>query len=152
MCSPPAPETDDDLKHLADSLDVLAQSTNAQGRDSGLARIHASKFYVLANAMDSFVKMSQDLIDEFVTRGDLVGARQLIEEHLLPVVIEQRMLDKIVSVRSQYAVILGYCGEHDAAAAELARLAPYRPGLTAAQNAEIDNQCELVVHLRRNRG
>ena len=146
------PTLHDDLKHLADSLDVVARSANAQGRDAGLARVHALKFYCLANAMDSFVKISQDLVDEFVARGDPVGARQVIEEHLLPVVLEQRMLDKIVLVRSQYAVILGYCGEHDAAAEELERLAPYRSGLTAEQNAELDNQRRLVAHLRRSRG
>ena len=99
--------------------------------------------------MDSFVKVNQDLVDEFVGRGDYVGARQVIEDHLLPAVIELKMLAKIVPVRSQYAVVLGYCGEHDAADAEFDRLAPYRPGLTFEQRAEIDNQRRLATHLRQ---
>jgi AAA domain len=145
----PTETLNSDLKHLADSLDVVARATNAQGRDSGLARVHAAKFYGLANAVDSFIKVNQDLVDEFVGRSDYIGARQVIEEHLLPMVVGHRVLDKIVSVRSQYAVVLGYCGEYDAADAELARLDPYRPGLTPIQRAEIDNQLELVARLRR---
>ena len=145
----PTPTLQDDLKHLADALDVVARTSNAQGRDSGLARVHAAKFYGLAHAMDSLVKVSQDLVNEFVGRSDYVGARQVIEENLLPVVVEHKLLDKIVSVRSQYAVVLAYCGEYQAAEAELTRLDPYRPGLSALQRAEIDNQREFVAQLRR---
>ena len=141
----------DDLKHLADTLDLLAKAVNGQGRDSGLARIHAAKFYGLANAIESFVKVNQDLVDEFIGRSDYVGARQVMEEHLLPAVIENKVLDKMVGVRSQYAVVLGYCGEYDAADQELARLEPYRPGLSATQRAEIDNQRRLLDELRRQK-
>lgn len=145
----PTPTLQDDLKHLADALDMVARTSNAQGRDSGFARVHAAKFYGLAHAIDSLVKVSQDLVDEFVSRSDYVGARQVIEENLLPVVVEHTMFDKIVSVRSQYAVVLAYCGEHQAAEAELTRLDPYRPGLSAMQLAEIESQRELVARLRR---
>lgn len=144
----PSPSLQDDMKHLADSLDIVARATNAQGRDAVLARVHAAKFYDLANAVDSFVNINQDLVDEFVGREDYVGARQVIEDHLLPAVINYRMLDKLVSVRSQYAVVLGYCGDFDAADAEFARLAAYEPGLTANQHREIENQRELIVKLR----
>ncbi|WP_235823465.1 YecA family protein [Azohydromonas sediminis] len=133
---------------MADALDVVARTSNAQGRDSGLARVHAAKFYGLANAIDSVVKISQDLVDEFVARSDYVGARQVIEGHLLPVVIEHRMFDKLISVRSQYAVVLAYCGEHQAAEAELTRLDRYLPGLHAIQRTEIENQRALVATLR----
>lgn len=139
----------DDLKHLADTLDLLAKAVNGQGRDSGIARVHAAKFYGLANAIDSFVKVNQDLVDEFIGRSDYVGARQVMEEHLLPVVKEHKVLDKMVGVRSQYAVVLGYCGDYDSADREFARLEAYRPGLTAIQRAEIDGQRGLVDELRR---
>lgn len=145
----PSTTLHDDLKHLADSLDMVAIVSNAQGRGSGLARVHAAKFYALANALDSFVKVNQDLVDEFVGRGDYIGARQVIEQHLLPVVVGHRMLAHLVSVRSQYAVVLGYCGEYDSANAELDRLEPYRAGLTEQQEAEIQRQRELVGQLRR---
>lgn len=139
----------DDLKHLADSLDVLAKAVNGQGRDSGLARVHAAKFYGLANAIDSFIKVNQDLVDEFVGRSDYIGARQVMEEHLLPAVVAHKILDKIVGVRSQYAVVLGYCGEYDAADDEFARLDAYRPGLSSTQAAELEGQRALVDNLRR---
>lgn len=145
----PTPTLHDDLKHLADTLDVVARTSNAQGQDSGFARIHAAKFYSLANAVDSFINVTQDLVDEFVGRGDYVGARQVIEQQLLPVVIEQRMLSRIVAVRSQYAVVLGYCRDYDAADAEFARLDPYLAGLAHEQRAEIDNQRRLVAIQRR---
>lgn len=138
----------DDLKHLADSLDVCAKCANVQGRDSGLARVHAAKFYGLANAISSFINVNQDLVDEFIGRSDYVGAREVIEQHLLPVVLEHKMMEKILSVRSQYAVVLAYCGDYDSADAELARLDPYRLGLSQNQCAEIDNQKRLVVELR----
>ena len=146
------PETEsvtDDLKHLADSLDVLAKAVNGQGRDSRLARVHAAKFYGLANAIDSFIKVNQDLVDEFVGRSDYIGARQVMEEHLLPAVVAHKILDKIVGVRSQYAVVLGYCGEYDAADDEFARLDAYRPGLSSTQAAELEGQRALVDNLRR---
>lgn len=143
----PTPTLHDDLKHLADSLDIVARATNAQGRDAVFARIHAAKFYKLANALDSYVNVSQDLVDEFLGRGDVIGARQVIEETLLPVVLEHQMLGKLVQVRSQYAVVLGYCGDHDAASKELERIAPYRAGLAAEQQAELDNQRKLVTYL-----
>ncbi len=88
-------------------------------------------------------------MDEFVGRADFIGARQVMEEHLLPAVVAHKMVDKIVGVRSQYAVVLGYCGEYDAAEDELARLDAYRPGLSAAQAAELDAQRALVSNLRR---
>jgi hypothetical protein len=147
----PSPTLHDDLKHLADSLDIVARATNAQGRDAVLARVHAVKFYAAANAVDSFVKLSQDLVDELVGRGDYVGARQVIEENLLPAVIEHKMLDKVVSVRSQYAVVLGYSGHYDAANAEFARLDAYGPGLTPYQRGEIENQRRLVARLQHRR-
>jgi hypothetical protein len=140
---------EDDLKHLADSLDLLAKAINGQGRDSGLARVHAAKFYGLANAIESFVKVNQDLVDEFVGRSDYIGARQIMEQHLLPAVIEHKVLGKMVGVRSQYAVVLGYCGEYDAADREFAQLEAYRPGLTEAQLAEMKGQRKLVDDLRR---
>jgi hypothetical protein len=138
----------DDLKHLADCLDLQAHAANKLGRHSGLARIHAMKFYSMANALDSFVRVGQDLVDEFVGRSDYIGARDVFERNLLPTVIGQKMVSRIVPVRSQYAVVLAYCGAHDAAAAEMASLAPYEAGLDAKGQEELRNQRGLVAWLR----
>jgi hypothetical protein len=77
----------DDLKHLADCLDLQAHSLNKIGRHSHLARIHAMKFYTMANALDSYVRVGQDLVDEFLSRHDYIGARDVLERNVLPTVI-----------------------------------------------------------------
>ena len=50
----------DDLKHLADSLDLQSKAVKATGNDPGLAPIHAMKFYSMAQSLDSFVRASPD--------------------------------------------------------------------------------------------
>jgi hypothetical protein len=139
----------DDLKHLADCLDLQAHALSEMGRHSHLARIHAMKFYSMANALDSYVRVGQDLVDEFVARHDYIGARDVLERNVLPTVIEQKMVSRIVPVRSHYAVVLAYCGDHDAAAAEMAKLAPYEPGLTPEGQYELREQRRLITRLRQ---
>src|SRR5690606_26483172 len=69
----------DDIKHLADSLDVLAKARDAQGRPSPFARIHALKFYDLARAPDSLFRVGQDLVDQFIRQRDFDGALNMME-------------------------------------------------------------------------
>ncbi len=138
----------DDLKHLADCLDLSARSSSAIGEDSGFARVHAFKFYAMANAVDSALKVGQDLVDEFIGRGDPVGARQVLEGSLLPSAIRAKMVDRIVPLRGQYAVVLAHCGEFAAAEAEMARLVPYESGLPDIGRKELRNQRRLIESLR----
>ncbi|MGJ8619784.1 MAG: hypothetical protein ACSHWN_05585 [Methylophilaceae bacterium] len=138
----------EDIKHLADSLELLALILNKKGLDARLLRIHAMKFYEIANAPDSLIRVGQDMTDEFITQNDFVGARESIEKFVLPHVIAHNMINKLVAVRSQYAVILAYCGEHNAADAEMARLAPYESGFSELQKSEIDGQLRIIKQLR----
>jgi len=138
----------DDLKHLADSLELLALLTKELGRTERLARIHAMKFYALVGAVDSLVRVGQDAADDFVYVHDFEGAREVLEQHVLPTVINANMLDRVVGVRSQYAVVLAYCGNVDAADQEMARLEPYAPGFSDKQRAEIAGQKELIAQQR----
>ena len=78
----------DNLKHLADCLDLHTAAVNAVGSDSPFGRIDAMKFYQMAVAPDSLVRVGQDLVDEFVGRNDFVGAREFIETNLLPNVLQ----------------------------------------------------------------
>jgi tetratricopeptide (TPR) repeat protein len=137
----------DDLKHLADSLDLHAQACHAAGTASPFGRIHAMKFYEMARAFDSLIRVGQDLADDFVERHDFVGARQVIENNLLPMLARLKLLDRIVPVRSQYAVVLAYCGDFDAAKAEMARLLPYRDGLNEEDRDTLTKQSNLVARL-----
>jgi hypothetical protein len=138
----------DDLKRLADCLYLQAHALEALGRQERFERLHAMKFYLMARALDSYVKVGQELVDEFVGRNDYKGARDVLEGHLLPVVLDQKLVSHIVPVRSQYAVVLAFDGEHDAAAAEMAKLAPYESGLSVKGQRELQNQRRLIARLK----
>ena len=142
------PSLTDDLKHLADSLVLLAQATNSLGKDAVFARIHAMKFYGLATAVNSLISVGQDLVDEFIERGDYHGSREVIEQHVLPAIKDFGMMERMLSVRGQYAVVLAYCGEYGAAEAEVARLEAYGRGLLPNQRSELESQKELILGLR----
>jgi hypothetical protein len=145
-------ETDslpDDLKHLADCLDLYAIASNASGVVPAFARIHAMKFYHLAQSPESIFRVGQDLVDEFAGRHDFIGARQVIETNLLPLLEQWKLAAYIIPVRSQYAAILAYCGAFQAADAEMTRLAPYEAGLTPKGQAELQAQRRLIADLRR---
>jgi hypothetical protein len=139
----------DDLKHLADSLDLYAMAMTASGRDPALARIHALKFYELAQAPDSLIRVGQDLVDEFIMRRDFVGAKQVLGSSLLPIVRELKLTSRTIPVRSQYAVVLAYNGDFAAAEAEVARLTPYESGLDKQGQGELRSQRRLITKLRR---
>ena len=139
----------DDLKHLADCLDLQAHALNEMGRHSPYARIHAMKFYSMANALDSYVRVGQDLVDEFLSRHDYIGARDVLERNVLPTVIAQKMVSRMVPVRSHYAVVLAYCGDHVAASAEMAKLAPYEAGLGPEAQHELRWQRRKIARLRQ---
>ncbi|MGP3710342.1 YecA family protein [Brucella sp. RRSP16] len=138
----------DHAKHLADCLDLNAQACQQVGLVSPFGRIHAMKFYDLARAFDSLIRVGQDLVDDFVGRNDFIGARQIIEINLLPIVLRLKMLDRIIPVRSQYAVVLAFCGEFNAAEAEMARLLPYADGLSEQGRGELLNQSRAISQLR----
>ena len=142
-------DSTDDLKHLADSLDLYAHARARDGYFTGLARIHAMKFYDLARAPQSLVRVGQDLVDEFVSRNDFIGARDVLERNLFPTIQGLGLISWVIPVRSQYAVVLAYCGDHAAAAVEMERLAPYEAGLSSANGSMLRDQREIVERLRR---
>ena len=137
-----------DIKHLADALELLAMVATKLGGMSTMARIHAMKFYALAGAADSVVRVGQDAADDFVFRRDYEGAREILEQHVLPTALGENLLGRIVGVRSQYAVVLAYCGEVDAAEREMARLEPYAGGFSEKQRLEIEGQKALIAEQR----
>ena len=139
----------DDLKHLADTLDLHAQALQKVGRSSPLARIHSMKFYELANAPQSVIRVGQDLVDDYCEHNDFEGARDVIEKMLLPTIQGLNLVSWVVPVRSQYAVVLAYSGRFDAADNEMRRLAPYEAGLSPAGRGELQDQRRLVANLRR---
>lgn len=134
----------DDIKRLADCLDLQANALLAAGRESLFARIHAHKFCILSDALSSAVKVGQDFVDECLrVRGDVVGARQFMEDSLIPLVRERKLLDKLVPVSGQYAVVLAYCGEYDAARRTLKEIRAFVVPNTH-QAEEFEEQSNLV--------
>lgn len=144
-----SPDLTDNLKHLADSLDLYAKAMTAQGKVSPFARIHALKFYDLARSPESQFRVGQDLVDEFVLRNDFVGARQIIETNLLPMLQQLKLASYVIPVRSQYAVVLAYCGDFGRAEAEMARLTPYEPGLSPRGQRELRDQRRLIFEIKQ---
>jgi hypothetical protein len=140
----------DDVKHLADALDVLAKARDAQGRPSPFARIHALKFYDLARAPDSLFRVGQDLADQFIIKHDFDGALQIMETIILPQLRQWKLADYLITVRSQYAVVLAYCGRFSEAEAEMARLEPYEDGVSPLVQKELKSQRGLIARLRRD--
>ncbi|MEQ1756042.1 MAG: hypothetical protein ABL973_18110 [Micropepsaceae bacterium] len=140
----------ENLKHLADSLDLQSKAVRASGNNPGLAPIHAMKFYSMAQSLDSFVRVGQELVDDFIARNDYIGARDVIERNLMPTIMGLKLAGRVIPVRSQYAVVLAYCGAFDEADAEMARLAPYEGGLEDRGQSELQNQRALIAHLRAN--
>jgi hypothetical protein len=135
------------LKHLADALELYAIIRERQGKPTPFLRIHAMKFYNMTGAAESMVRVGQDLADEFVAMKEYQGAREIMEQHVLPVVNVSGLVNRLVQVRSQYAVILALCGKHGDAEAEMRRLSPYFEGLGSNQRQEIENQSNHIAQL-----
>jgi tetratricopeptide (TPR) repeat protein len=135
------------LKHLADALELYAINREAGGKPALFARIHSMKFYNMAGAPESMIRVGQDLADEFVAMQDYEGAKGVMEQHVLPVVNKAGLVGRLVQVRSQYAVILALSGQHESAEDEIRRLVPYFEGLTGYQRQEFENQSNYIAHL-----
>lgn len=134
----------DDLKHLADCLTLYVRSRLKQELFSGLAGVHALKFYAMAGAYRSAIKIGQDVADDFIRNGDPIGARQIMESHLVPLISEFGLSANLIPVFAQYAVVLAYCGESRAAVKEMERLNPYIDSLSQIGQDEIINQIRLT--------
>ena len=133
----------DDAKHLADTLDLTAQVLTAQGKPSGLCRIHACKFYAISDSISSAVRVGQDFVDESLSRNDLRSAREMFENMLLPLIRERKMLGHWVDVHSQYAVVLAYDGEVEQARTLMKSLEPM-VGEDTAFRAQFVRQREII--------
>ncbi|MFZ4286309.1 AAA family ATPase [Variovorax sp. HJSM1_2] len=139
-----------DIKRLADALELKAMVAGKLNVLAPLTRIHAMKFYNMAGAIDSLIRVGQDLADEFVERHDFVGAREVLERYVMPVVVGNQLLNRHLDVRAQYAVVLAYCGVYSEAEREMERLQAYEEGLTPQARMTLANQRQLVSEIKAN--
>ncbi|MEY9154912.1 SEC-C metal-binding domain-containing protein [Bradyrhizobium japonicum] len=151
----PRPIDTEDLKRLADALALWCHARVAVDEPPLLRRIHALKFYVLANAGRSAAGTGQEAVDDFLQiKADPIGARQTMEQHVLPLLAAFQLTDMIVPIRSHYAIVLAWCRDFTEARRELRALAEY--GGTPDQRAMVEERAEFVeaiaagrVHLKR---
>jgi hypothetical protein len=136
-------DTMDELKRLADTLDLRARALNSIGLKSGLCRLHAMKFYQIAQMPVSLMKVGQDVVDEFLgVLRDPWEARRVIETMLLPIVQEYRLVEYVVPVKAQYAVVLAYCGELEPARGLIRELKAF--AVSDYRREELENQTRLI--------
>ena len=136
-------DTMDELKRLADTLDLRARALNSIGLKSGLCRLHAMKFYQIAQMPVSLMKVGQDVVDEFLgVLRDPWEARRVIETMLLPIVQEYRLVEYVVPVKAQYAVVLAYCGEIEPARGLIRELKAF--AVSDYRREELENQTRLI--------
>ena len=142
---PDTPNRDDDLRHTADCLRLLGMSHQELGQPAAMARLHAMKLYNAASAWRSSVHAGQEMVNELLILGDLAAARNIAESFLLPVVTKCELFDLLVQVRAQYAVVLAWCGELDAARNEMSALEAYQLSPIGAQ--KLKNQRMLIEQI-----
>ncbi|MBZ5680244.1 MAG: SEC-C domain-containing protein [Acidobacteriia bacterium] len=141
-------ENQDEVKRLADSLDLQASAAARMGQVQPFAKLHAHKFFLLSSSFISAVRVGLDFVHECLTeRGDAVGARDFTEQFLLPLIHDQGMIGALVPVRCQYAVVLAFCGEFHLASSTLQELGPYIVEGTE-QAAEYETQARKVDRIK----
>ena len=115
----------DAIKHLADCLALAAMCKRHLGEHPHLTGIHAVKFYQLSGSYRSQMKATQDVADDYITTGDAVGALQIMESGVVPLLTHFQFDRHMLDVRGQYASILAYNGRYEDARAEIDALEPY---------------------------
>lgn len=144
----PVEDCADDLKRLADCLNLFAMARRSQGLHSGLAQLHAMKFFQMSTSYRSAVKAGMDAADDFVSpQYDPEGARMIMEGHVLPVIRQFGLTESELEARALYAVILAYCGDAHAATEEMRRLKAFAAGLLPEHRGGLAKQAELVERI-----
>ena len=116
----------EDIKRLADALNLWATAIVKLGHPPLLRRIQASKLYAVVGAGRSAALAAQDTADEMLEFiRDPAGARETMEQHVLPLIEHYHLVDLKLRARGQYAVILAYCGDFEGSIREVEALASY---------------------------
>jgi hypothetical protein len=141
----------DDLKRVADTLELHALVLQRRGLPTSLVRFQAFKFFVMGGAITSVIRIGQDFVEDCLReQGDAETAREFMEKHLLPHLNETKLFGHLVSVQAQYAVVLAYCGEVEAARKLMASLEPYVKAWPQG-SMEFRNQDCLIEEIARGK-
>ncbi len=142
---------EDDLKRLGDCLNFAALCSRKLGQNPILIAIQAVKFYQVSKSYRSEMEAAQDVADDMLEMGDAIGARQVLETHVLPLLVYCDFNSRALNVRGQYAVVLAYCGDYDRARSEMEKLLPYISDLPLFYQDVITNQCRLIEDIAAGR-
>jgi hypothetical protein len=138
------------LKHVADAIDLRARVVGAMGGAVALLKIWAFKLFALANAPLSAVNAGKDVVDALLSIGAVDDAKRFAEQTLIPGIAEYRLVEEVIPLRAQFAVVLAYAGEIDRARAELQQLAVFESS-SPIFAAELANQRRLVEAIASGR-
>lgn len=133
------------IKRLADALDLFASARGRLHENYGLAKVHAFKFYTICGAFQSAIRTGQDFVDDMLKMNDVDGARLFLERTLLPSIQELGLVDHVVAVRGQYAVVLAYSGDVPMAREEMQRLRTFGEASSPVQREELRRQEAIIA-------
>ena len=141
----------DKLKHLADSLGVVARCRRRLGKDPVWAGFHGVKLYQLCGAYRSQMGAAQDVADDLLEKEDVRGALEIMESCVIPIMNHFQLDGHMVDVRGQYAVILANSGRYEKAVAELDAIEPYIAELPEEHRKAYIRQRKMVEELALER-
>lgn len=137
----------DDVKRLADALNLWSTVMVRLGLPPMMRRIQASKLYASVGAGRSATIAAQELADEMLKiMATPEGAREVFEQHVFPLIEQYRLTDLALEARAEYAVALAYCGDFEGAVEQMRALKNY------AGNDDWDaKQAQALVLIERIR-
>ncbi|MEQ1518235.1 MAG: SEC-C domain-containing protein, partial [Usitatibacteraceae bacterium] len=116
----------DEIKRLADALNLWATVMVRLGLPPMMRRIQASKLYATVGAGRSATVAAQELADEMMKiMATPEGAREVFEQHVFPLIEQYKLTDLALEARGEYAVALAYCGDFDGADQQMRALGNY---------------------------
>lgn len=116
----------DELKRLADALNLWSTVMVRLGLPPMMRRLQASKLYISVGAGRSATIAAQELADEMLKiMATPEGARQVFEQHVFPLIEQYKLTDLVLEARAEYAVALAYCGDMDGADHQMLALGNY---------------------------
>ena len=116
----------DDVKRLADALNLWSTVMVRLGLPPMMRRIQASKLYASVGAGRSATVAAQELADEMLKiMATPEGAREVFEQHVFPLIEHYKLTDLALEARAEYAVTLAYCGDFDGADEQMRALGNY---------------------------
>lgn len=126
---PEAENDADEMKRVADIIDLLVQAQDKLGNPYPRELGQALKFYLLARSHRSAIQVGLHLAKAHL-RGDHnpAAAMRIFQGLLLPLLEAHGLVEYDVGVRSQYAEVLARMGRIQEAEAELARVAHFATG------------------------